>query len=490
MDGECQRMNIFCSRRCPLNSIYLPLFALLLAAKTASFQPSTSSQFLTRRFAPMVTFQVHVSQHTETVEEEMTVIDIPDEKLWGLYCDAMSEVMASGRAVKKEKKETIKKVHEYLISKESLLGVPSPLQSTKSEFQAIMANQADRFRAHYNFTKTECQFVLRCLVYFGDACAKQRLGSVVAVSWHKLKEAGMIPRENCISTHMYSLNTDADNESSPIIHRTLDELVTFHDLLFPPNEKTIFLRMKNMIGKGDIAGAENVLFSLPDKGGGDGKWKKLRTFQPVLEYYCSIGDASSILRLLKDMRASAGVIMDAETYAEIVGSLAKFGFFCDSTTSIEGRDQASLSVSYGPELFDEIATSMGQDLLELTEAAANSIFDGFVEGFGGPISTDEGDGDSAKVDSSQWDARKCMSYPGLKIGRVEIEHSTGLCPETGTKLRLFRLDEEERQHVHDQLLEMARLGYQEFIKGKKNKGNYENQDYGFEQLSRFSQWLE
>jgi len=79
--------------------------------------------------------------------------------------------------------------------------------------------------------------------------------------------------------------------------------------------------------------------------------------------------------------------------------------------------------------------------------------------------------------------------PGLHIGRVDIGLTTGLCPTSGAKLHLFRLDEEQRQHVHDTLLAMARSSYQEFTKNRQ-KSDEEDQDYGFRQLSRFSEWLE
>ena len=39
--------------------------------------------------------------------------------------------------------------------------------------------------------------------------------------------------------------------------------------------------------------------------------------------------------------------------------------------------------------------------------------------------------------------------PGLHIGRVDIGLTAGLCPTSGAKLRLFRLDEEQRQHVQE-----------------------------------------
>ena len=83
---------------------------------------------------------------------------------------------------------------------------------------------------------------------------------------------------------------------------------------------------------------------------------------------------------------------------------------------------------------------------------------------------------------------KEMDDSALAMGRVQIDDKTALCPASGAKLRLFALAGEQRQHVHDTLLEMARIRYQEFTKKKKNKE--EGEDYGFEELSNFSSWLE
>jgi hypothetical protein len=243
--------------------------------------------------------------------------------------------------------------------------------------------------------------------------------------------------------------------------------------------------MKTMIAKNDIAGAEGILFSLPDKGEeGVGEWKRLRTFLPILEYYCSVGNGSSILRLLRDMRQSSGVYMDADTYAMIIGSLARFGWFSKNAAPIEGFEDAGFSSSHGPLLFDEIMGQMSDDILELTESSAKQMMFDLSTGFGGKLS-DPGNNHEIPNFTSHEEPRSS----GLHLGKVDIGVTTGVCPASGAKLRLFRLDEDQRQHVHNTLLEMARLSYQEFTR-KRQRGDDEDQDYGFQQLAHFSQWLE
>lgn len=483
---------------------------ILLVGCTTSFQPILffqhlqQTKYIGRNPSRMMSSE---QQQQQSVDEITTtsLLDVSDD-IWGIYHNVMTEVMESRRVMRKDSIDDIKIVQEYLISKEILSNIPSPItpsiqnhhqNQNQKEFYESMTGQGILFRDHYNFTMEQYQFAFRSLIYFADTCAKRKVGgSVMAIPWQKLKEAGMIPRENSVSTYMYTLSHHSDSSeddgtssSSSIsyINEILDEVAIFHDLLYSPNEKTIFLRMKRFIGKGDIHSAEEILYSLPDKSKNDGigEWKRLRTFLPILEYYCNRGDATSMLRLLKDMRQSPGVILDADAYAMVVGSLAKHGFFRQDASPIEGYETFGLKASHGPILFDEIAMMMGNDILELTEKAVVRLCEDFMIAFGaeGPLT-------SEKIPYLSNDGVLDHEAQDLRIGRVDITQTTGLCPATGARLRLLRLDDDQRQHVQDQLLEMARASYQEFTKNRAKTDDTESQNYGFEQLSKFSTWLE
>ena len=461
---------------------------ILLAHQARSFPSNSRSSYKSDRLLrrgwlphPMISSSSSSEKDTECIQQQQqqgTAVLEFSEEIWDSYVETMTEVMTSKRAFKHGKIDGDLAVQEYLISNSTLSVVPSPMELDAKGVHSAMNQQSKLFQAHYNFTQEQYNYAMRSLTYFGDYCAKNRFGFPVAISWHKLKEAGMIPRENCISAYMYSLSNE---ENHPIFHDTLDELAIFHDLVYAPSENTVVLRMKNLIAKNEVASAEAILFSLPDKGDG-GRWKRLRTFSPVLEYHCETGDASSILRLFRKMRQSPGVYLDADTYAMILGSLARFLHFCANAAPIEGYHEAGFEASHGPKLFDEMGTEMAEDILELTEPAAKQIMDAFVQGFGSPTV-----GATEREDIPSISEGLVLS--GLHVGRVVIDRVTGLCPASGAKLRLFRLGEDQRQHVHDNLLEMARLSYQEFIKNHE-KDDCEDQDYGFEELSRFSEWLE
>jgi hypothetical protein len=150
---------------------------------------------------------------------------------------------------------------------------------------------------------------------------------------------------------------------------------------------------------------------------------------------------------------------------------------------IDGFREAGFSSSHGPQLFDEIMGHMADDILELAESSVKRIILDVLTGFG--ELSDSGGIHEIPNFNSRGDSRSA----GVHFGRVDIGVTTGICPASGAKLRLFRLDEQQRQHVHNTLLEMARLSYQEFTKNRQ-KGDDEDQDYGFQQLAEFSQWLE
>ena len=180
---------------------------------------------------------------------------------------------------------------------------------------------------------------------------------------------------------------------------------------------------------------------------------------------------------------SCGVYLDADTYAMIIGSLARFGWFTKESMPIEGFHEAGFTSSHGPQLFDEVMGHMADDILELTESSAKQVALDILTGFGELPDSD------GILEIPNINCRRDSRSIGVHFGRVDIGISTGICPASGAKLRLFRLDEEQRQHVHNTLLEMARMSYQEFTKNRQ-KGDDEDQDYGFRQLAQFSQWLE
>jgi pentatricopeptide repeat protein len=467
------------------------------------------------------------------------LLDLPfDDAVWTAYEESVKEMMERPRVVKKERPDVVMKCREFLLSRRGIPPVPIPQIShptatthVKSEedvavgqhgsstssgdrevFRLSLQGQARRFQQQYNLTSKGHDFVTRCLVYMGDACAGKRESYPIVVAWHKMKEMGMKTRENALSTYMYILSTttndrpnrteahietndgrppnngDDDAIPPPAVDNTLLELVTCHDLWYEPNEKTATIRLKGLIARGEIKTAECILASLGED------VKRLRTFMPLMEYYCQRGDGTSILRLFRQMQNSPGVHWDADSYALVLASLARLGHFRGTEGTsilthrqvrpIDGAREANFSATHGPELFDELVTEMANDILELSESAVMELSRGFRDGYNGTSANDPA-GNSMGPRTGSGD---------VVIQRVEIP-STGICPLTGVKLRLLSLDDSQRQHVHDNLLEMARLQSQQFVSGSQNKVKVVSEtetdvNIGYEELSRFSEWLE
>jgi hypothetical protein len=154
--------------------------------------------------------------------------------------------------------------------------------------------------------------------------------------------------------------------------------------------------------------------------------------------------------------------------------------------------ELGFSEASGPGLFDELAAEMAADILELNEASARVIYNGFVKGFAGSSVSGKprivSEFEEIVVDNTP------AAVDELVVSRVSLNDSTAVCPRTQTKLQLFRLNSDQRRNVHDTLLKMAGIQYAKFIaeleiRFKENMREPEGSDYAIQELSRFADWL-
>jgi pentatricopeptide repeat protein len=466
-----------------------------------------------------------------------------DRTVWKAYETTMEEIMTQRRVIKKCDDETISKCRAFLLSYEQHISlVPDIMEivaddqyNQKEVLGSSLKQQAEHFQQRFHFKSAETEFINRCLVYMGDACAKiqskknrnngedrdadicnsidPRLS--IAIAWHKLKEMGYVIRENSMSTYMYILSNsgEGNSENDAFVDDALLEVVTCHDIMYKPNEKTVTIRLKSLIARGKIDEAEDMFSSSFDGGGRISspssksameETKKrdtegrLRTYMPLMEHYCMSGNLTSTLRLYGQMQDCTGVHWDVESYSLLLSSLTRFGyFFGDNDTD---HDDENL---YGPILFDTLVSNMANDILELTEKTSIEMTDAFQIGIKDNL------GENLIVDDNH--QGQALSSETVVVDRVEIPNGNGTCPITGVKLRLLALDELQRQHVHDTLLEMSQTTAEEFIasinarqqKSKKNNKNRKGkiretiqdaqpkvESYGYQELLKFSKWLE
>ena len=187
------------------------------------------------------------------------------------------------------------------------------------------------------------------------------------------------------------------------------------------------------------------------------------------------------------MREEPCVILEPENYILLVSTLAENGCFSHDSTPIECAKDIGYENECGPNLFNELLNEMSEDVLEISSASARRLHNALVVGF---------------------ESEKAMKLPKpihslagvvlnnelaeddeLVASRVSIASKTGLCPRSGIRLRLIKLDKSHRSQLHSQLMNLSGERYQEFTQ-KKKFIRAEDKNYAANRLNDFSNWLE
>lgn len=466
-----------------------------------------------------------VAEHSAAGLEEGALYD---SAVWAQYEVALISVVSSRRVLKKDKeKEDVETVARSLLLNAQVVPLDLPLLEATTDdredsiieavsktktgggscidvgerFREQMKQQRSAFLNATGLSLKQHELCMRALTYLGDFCAKRHTASPLRIGWEKMKEAGIVPRENSVSTYLYVLSSAASNgtawgigaDEEDEMAGLAGEVAALHDILYKPNEKTVSLRVKSLVARGDAAGAELILDTLP----GDpenGNLKKLRTYLPIVQLYCNRGDLFSALRLHKQMRESAGVIFDPDTYALLIGAIAKNGYFCCDSDPIEGSENLGYSPGFGPDLFDSLATEMADDILEINSTLALELYHAFAEGFKGRTGAN-GTAMTPSKDQKLEVNNNAADNGEVVVSRVVVNGTTALCPRTNATLRLIKLEKDQRREVHDALLKMATIQYEEFVERLKKKKAIKKEetdevDIGGKELLRFSSWLD
>ena len=114
----------------------------------------------------------------------------------------------------------------------------------------------------------------------------------------------------------------------------------------------------------------------------------------------------------------------------------------DDSPELEGAQALGYSHSRGPGLFDELATEMAREALEISSASARRLYNSLAVGF-----QREGDAeDNDSVVSNLKEAHPLMSMALAKehaksnevvACRVPLDRGTGICPVTNVQQRLI-----------------------------------------------------
>ena len=136
-------------------------------------------------------------------------------------------------------------------------------------------------------------------------------------------------------------------------------------------------------------------------------------------------------------------------------------------------------------------TEMAESLIEISEEAAVRLCNDFHTGFS--LSSDATKtnvtGDSFQEVPLCLNDGEDLREKGLSAGRVTIESTTALCPSTGARLRQLTLDQHQRKHVHDTLLNMAATQQKDYGARYQNRTKYNFSQVAEKELRKFADWL-
>ena len=496
----------------PLHTLLLGILSLILLKSNSLHVMAFST--------PSPQVPQHLATSSSSVSPNQATEGSPynNPKLFQAYEQSMHEVLDSFKILKaKDSQEDLEAAKRFLFSSNRFISItPSPTNE-KEEFKEHVNLQREHFSEKTEFKKNQKELILRALTYIGDYCAKKGSSAPLHVAWDKMKEAGLIPRQNALGAYLYimsSLPSILDSDSDTVEEfpsmdsynpsNIAGEVAFYHDMLYKPTENTVTIRIKSLVEQGHATEAEKLLWNLESSASesaakNDGGKKKkendngklrLRTCVPVLQLYCEEGDVSCGLKLYQKMREAPSVHFEPETYALMLSSLAKWGYFCSESEAIEGFEAFGYEAGKGASLFDAIVSEMADDVLEITSASAKEIRNALVAGFGTSKMSRNlyevpYDCDLAAVNNEAADDE-------LVANRVTIDSNSTICSRTKAELRLILLEENQKKHVHDTLLEMADTQFEAYetkLQKKGNKPSTLEENYAGKHLQGFANWL-
>ena len=399
-------------------------------------------------------------------------------------------------------------------------------------FRGEIEKQKASFLEETGLTPEQYEVAEKAVLVLATNCAKRARAAPVEVMWEKIKESGMMPPNDVMSTLLYIVSTggsvlstfsrrdshrggskfssisslfsgisgtrmniaegvseddaieEEEKEEKDDSVNIQDEVALCHDMLYEPTDNSTSLRVKGLISKGDAQGAERLLERFASK---EGTVVRLRSYLPILSLYCQRGEVNSALNLFKRMRNTETVHLEPENYIMLISSLAEHGCFCEGAEPIDIATDLGYSQTSGLGLFDELVTEMAEDVLEITSASARKMYNALAIGF-----KDQHEGRNLQEMHSLAGMRVFNDVAELDevvASRISVDHETGVCPRTKARLRLVMLDEEQRKQLRASLAKLAASETAKFARGNKQKEK-EDAQRAVEEMSRFSDWLE
>lgn len=451
----------------------------------------------------------------------------PEEEFLA-YESIIQDIIANPDFRKMHKRKPIKEadarpVEQWLTSDVPLVkfDVPSFLNAVEGGKQPKMVSEIDqaaasevreqkrRFMETMDFSQKQYEMMAGALFKMANTLAKTGNGQPMPVMWEKIKEAG-ISDKGMIHNVLYvtatfpsgQANSSAKRKSKyghltglvsilDVIDATgsrgvdisidddsidlVDQIAIYHDLLHKPTEQSINIRMKLLVAQGKAQEADTLLQEQEKITTG----LHLRVFRPLLRLHLELGDSASALRLFGRMLKLASVILDAETYLYVLHGLAKNGNFREDAKPLEGLSGSGFSNTAGLGLFDEVATYMSEEIIDIPDNMAKLLRSGLAESFPECLVDDSSPLAPLPLASER-------KHDALLADRVIVPNDSGVCPVSGIKLRLIQISDNNRLSLIDSLLSLSKVTYQNYI---AKQGNMPNKSPD-EHLKSFYEWLD
>lgn len=180
-------------------------------------------------------------------------------------------------------------------------------------------------------------------------------------------------------------------------------------------------------------------------------------------------------------------------YEFVISSIVLSTYQSDNSSPIEGAEDAGYKHSHGAKLFDELASEMAQDALEISSSSARRLSNALAVGFKDFEPESDTSGKDMVV-STLKEVHPLMSMPltsksanenELVACRISLDRATGICPVTQAQQRLIVLEPDQRKQLHGNLLDVSIEQYANY----QHKRAGDKPEMAKEQLQRFSDWL-
>lgn len=380
----------------------------------------------------------------------------------------------------------------------------------KKQLLKDLTEQRERFMARTGWNDKQYQMFQGAMLKAGNICARNGLGQPVELLWLKIREAAIVDK-NLLQTVLHVASTfspgnrrkralygkysgasimhileGASTEMDPSevededLTDIVDEMAVYHDLRFEPTEQSLLVRSRLLIAQGRARDAEDLLTAHSARTA-----LHLRSFLPVLRMYLERGELGSALRVYRKMREISPVQLDAETYVQLIASMAEHGGFRPSAPPIENVHSLGFQAASGPQLLDELVAEMKEEIIEIPSALARRLHNAFAEGF--PDSGLEKLTSLAPLKTSE---EPVQSHELVLADLVPIDPFTGQCRRSGVTLRLEHLADPDILQLKNGIMELASDRRNQFLDGRDKGRSTDRRGDAVEHLNSFFRWLD